>query len=151
MTDVGSWAAVIGASGAAGWVGNVLLEMVKSRGPVRAAEREADLKLEAHRDGLMFQILEAAREEVSGLRAEVSRLRPMESHLLHFEEALMHVERLLVVPSSSENRDQIEKEARAFLGRMRAGQQARGDFANDVQRAESRLAIAERVLKGDKT
>lgn len=148
--SVGSAVAFLGASGAAGWLGSVIMEMVKGRGARIAADRDADLKLEQHRDGLTFQLLEAARTEVSALQRQVSELRPLEGHLIHFSEALMHIERMLVVPASSENREQIEREARAFLNRMRRGQEATGTIANEVQRASSAVAVAEQTIREKK-
>jgi hypothetical protein len=118
MSEVGTLLAVAVGSGGLGWVGSMITEFLKSRGQSRSLDREADIRLEAHRDELTFQLLEAARTEVVELRKEIQRLRPMESHLLHFDEALMHVERLLVVPTESGNRVQIEREARAFLNRV---------------------------------
>lgn len=144
MADIGAVLALMGASGVAGWLGNVVLEMVKGRGARVAADREADLKLEQHRDGLTFQLLEAARTEVAALQTQVSQLRPLEGHLIHFSEALMHIERMLIVPHDSENRSQIEREARAFLNRMRRSQEVDGHIRNEAQRLESAVKVAER-------
>jgi hypothetical protein len=118
MTESASLIAVAVGSGGLGWLGSVIVEFLKGRGQSVAAHRDADIRLEAHRDELTFRLLEAARVEVVELRREIQRLRPMESHLLHFDEALMHVERLLTVPTSSENREQVEREANAFLRRV---------------------------------
>jgi hypothetical protein len=118
MTETASLLAVAIGSGGLGWLGSVVTEFLKGRGQSQAMGRDADMRMEAHRDELTFRLLEAARVEVVELRREIQRLRPMENHLLHFDEALMHVERLLVIPSSSENRKQVEKEAKAFLRRV---------------------------------
>ena len=147
MSEIGSIVALMGASGVAGWLGNVILEMVKGRNSRVSADKEADLKLEQHRDGLTFQLLEAARSEVNALQEQVSKLRPLEGHLLHFSEALMHIERMLVVPASSDIREQIEREARAFLNRMRRGQEVDGHIRNEVQRLDSAVKLAERDTK----
>lgn len=114
MSDLPTYVTIAVGSGIFGWLGNMALEIVKSRG----ADRDADVRLETHRDELTFQLLEAARSEIKMLREEIHSLRPLQTHLLHFDEALMHVERLLVVPCESDNRGQIEREAKAFLKRV---------------------------------
>jgi septation ring formation regulator EzrA len=108
-----------------------------------AAEgRAADLKLEAHRDGLTFDLLAAARAEVQALHSEVQRLRPADNHLQLFETALEHIEALLSADSAARNG--VERSARAFLKRMRRMQEARGTISNEVQRVESGIHVAER-------
>lgn len=81
--------------------------------------------LEMHKDGLTFQLLQNARQEmegakheVEGLREEVRKLRSMEQHFYHFQQALDHLEAILF-PEDDNARDIAERNARAFLNRMR--------------------------------
>src|SRR5690606_16832963 len=100
---------------------------------LKLGDRKADLDLEIHRDGLTFELLEAARKELASLRVEVERSRVSESHIRHFDEAIQHIEMLLLAENSGE-RMTAEREARAFLNRMRRMQEARGIIANEMQR-----------------
>jgi hypothetical protein len=113
----------------------------------KAAERDADFKLEEHRDGLTFQLLEAARTELNVLRDEIKRLRPADNHLQLFETALEHIEALL--SAEPDSREGIERSARAFLNRVRRLQTARGTLTNEFQRLESGVHVAERTAKDE--
>lgn len=82
-------------------------------------------QLEIHRDGLTLNLLQSARdemnqahEEADHLREEVRSLRAMEDHFYRFQQALDHLEALLF-PDSPEARVIAERNARAFLVRMR--------------------------------
>jgi hypothetical protein len=82
-------------------------------------------QLEIHRDGLTLNLLQSARdemnqarEEADHLREEVRSLRAMEDHFYRFQQALDHLEALLF-PDSPEARVLAERNARAFLSRMR--------------------------------
>jgi len=82
-------------------------------------------QLEIHRDGLTLNLLQSARdemnqarEEADHLREEVRSLRAMEDHFYRFQQALDHLEALLF-PDSPEARVLAERNARAFLNRMR--------------------------------
>ena len=68
---------------------------LKARGERHRTDRDADVKLEAHRDKLTFDLLDAARVEVAAARDEAASLRPMVARLAHFEEALDHIHALL--------------------------------------------------------
>lgn len=116
----------------------------KSRADRKTAELSNDLKLEEHRDSLTFELLEAARAELTEMRVEVQRLRPMEAHLIHFEQALEHIERLLGA-DNEQARMMAERNARAFLNRMRRLADARGTIANEAQRIDSAVSMAERA------
>lgn len=118
MADAATTIGLLISGGAATWLGNMALEWLRQRG--QSGERAAQnaLDLEKHRDNLTFQLLEAARTEISALRVELTRLRPMEGHLIHFEEALLHIEALLTA-AEGEARAIAEANARAFLTRMR--------------------------------
>lgn len=82
-------------------------------------------QLEIHRDGLTLNLLQSARDEMNQareeavhLREEVRSLRAMEDHFYRFQQALDHLEALLF-PDSPEARVIAERNARAFLVRMR--------------------------------
>lgn len=135
------------ASGIGGWFGNALLQWFRSREERHNANRQADVKLEEHRDGLTFQLLEAARVELAELRNEVHRLRPMEAHLLHFEEALRHLEDLLAA-ETAEEKEMARRNARAFLNRVQRLREAAGTLRNEVQVHASTINVVEDQLRG---
>lgn len=118
MADALTIVGLLISGGAITWVGNFSIEWLKQRGSTGAKAVDHQLDLEKHRDNLTFQLLEAARTEISALRVELTRLRPMEGHLVHFEEALLHIEALLTA-SEGEAREIAERNARTFLSRMR--------------------------------
>lgn len=122
-----------------------------------AAQHDADDRLVIHRDELTFELLQnarlemsAARIEVDDLRDEVRKLRSMENHFFHFQQSLDHLEALLF-PGTPDDRASAERNARAFLARMRRLNEAKGTIANEAQRAASGLTILERRApkKGD--
>lgn len=107
------------------------------------AKLETDAQLEIHRDELTFELLtnaraemQAARIEVDDLRDEVRKLRSLENHFYHFEQSLEHLEALLAA-DNPEARALAERNARAFLNRMRRLQDAKGALANETQRMAS--------------
>lgn len=106
-----------------------------------------------HRDELTLQIIRAGREEIStarleveDLRDEVKKLRAMETHFYHFQQSLDHLEALLVASTPAE-RAEAERNARAFVNRMRRLQNAKGTVANEVQRAVSEERIDDATEK----
>lgn len=112
-----------------------------------AAKIEHDTTLEMHRDELTFQLLQnarlemaSARIEVEDLREEVRKLRSMENHFYYFQQSLDHLEALLF-PGSAEERVAAERNARAFLQRMRRLNDAKGTIANETQRAASAVHL----------
>lgn len=119
----------------------------------RAAKKAIDKadRLEVHRDDMILQIIKTGREEISAarlevndLRDEVTKLRAMEVHFYHFQQALDHLEALLTA-STPEDRAQAERNARAFLNRMRRLQEAKGTITNEVQRISSEVDLSERA------
>lgn len=107
-------------------------------------------RLEVHRDELTFQLLQnarlemaSARIEVEDLRDEVRKLRSMENHFYHFQQSLDHLEALLF-PGSDEERAAAERNAKAFLTRMKRLNEAKGTLANEAQRAASEIEILDR-------
>lgn len=115
----------------------------------KAASSQAD-RLEIHRDELTLAIIRSGREEISlarleaeDLRDEVKKLRAMETHFYHFQQSLDHLEALLIA-TTPEERALAEKNARAFLNRMRRLQEAKGTISNEVQRANSEIELLDR-------
>lgn len=105
-------------------------------------------RLEIHRDELTFELLQNARIEMSGarvemddLRDEVRKLRSLEQHVYHFQQSLDHLEALLFA-ETIDARSIAERNARAFLTRMRRLNEAKGTIANEAQRATSRVEVA---------
>jgi hypothetical protein len=143
LTDAQTILLTLGA-GAGGWWSSVVTQWFKARSSRYAADRSTDVKLEEHRDGLTFQLLEAARVEVAELRVEVHRLRPMEHHLLHFDEALRHLEELLFA-DSDEALANAKRNARAFLNRIKRMREATGVLNNEVQRLTSAVEMLHRT------
>lgn len=117
------------------------------------AKFEHDTTLEIHRDELTFQLLQNARLEMASarietedLRDEVRKLRSMENHFFHFQQSLDHLEALLF-PDTPEARTNAERNARAFLNRMRRLNEAKGTIANEVQRHASETQFLDRNKK----
>ena len=100
-----------------GWLGKAYLSRQVLAGESKKAELDTDAALEKHRDGLTFQLLEAARFELSEMRKELTQLRPLEAHLFHLQQALEHIDALLT--ADPDERPSAERNARAFLRRMR--------------------------------
>lgn len=113
------------------------------------AQHATDDRLIIHRDELTFELLQnarlemaSARIEVDDLREEVRKLRSMESHFFYFQQSLDHLEALLF-SDSEEARTTAERNARAFLNRMRRLNTAKGTIANEVQRMSSEVSARE--------
>jgi uncharacterized protein (UPF0335 family) len=104
-------------------------------------------RLEIHRDELTFELLQNARQEMSSarvevedLRDEVRKLRTMEQHFYHFQQSLDHLEALLFA-ETSDARSVAERNAQAFLTRMRRVNEAKSTLANEAQRAASKVEV----------
>jgi hypothetical protein len=82
------------------------------------AGKLAGVKLEEHRDGLAFDVIDVAREEIQNLRSELAELRPMIPRIAHLEEALDHLHAMLHSDGDIE-RVAAERRAKGFLRRMR--------------------------------
>ena len=118
------------------------------RAKQKREERDRGDRLEIHRDELTFELLQnarnemsAARVEVDDLRDEVRKLRAMERHFYHFQQSLDHLEALLFA-DTTEARSTAERNARAFLTRMRRLNEAKGTLANEAQLATSAIKKA---------
>ena len=129
------------------WTTQHLLYRHKRADEKRDQQAKNDASLEIHRDELTFELLQnarmemaSARVEVEDLREEVRKLRSMENHFYYFQQSLDHLEALLF-PESDEARAAAERNARAFLTRMRRLNEAKGTIANEVQRAASTVEL----------
>lgn len=137
-------------SAAVSWGVQTWLYRVKRADDKRTAQSDADDRLIIHRDELTFQLLQnarlemaSARIEVDDLRDEVRKLRLMENHFYHFQQSLDHLEALLF-SDTVEARTAAERNARAFLTRMRRLNDAKGTIANEVQRTASEVQLLDR-------
>jgi hypothetical protein len=133
------------------WIGSAFANREKAK---KYAIEHAD-RLEMHRDDLTLQIISRGREElalarieVSDMREEVRKLRAMETHFFHFQQSLDHLEALLTA-STTEERMVAERNARAFLTRMRRLNEAKGTITNEVQRMASEISILDQNQNRD--
>lgn len=136
ILGVAPWAI---ASAAATWAWQIYVhrDARQERREIKAAE------VEEHRDDLTLKLIKAAhdeaqqaRNEVEAVRQENKALRAIEEHFYHFEQALNHLEAVLTASDASE-RAMAEKNATAFLARMRRLQEAKGNIQQEVQIVES--------------
>lgn len=130
-----------------GWIG----AMWTYRDKLRERNREKDDNLEIHRDGLTLQLIRAGREELAlarveadDLREEVRKLRGMEAHFFHFQQSLDHLEALLTA-ETDHDRGIAERNATAFLKRMKRLQDAKGTVANEAQRIVSEIRVLDQT------
>lgn len=122
MMDILSAIALLGGGGGATWAGNAFLQW-----------RKQSDNTETQRDGLTFDLLKAAREEMSELREEVTGLRGMTAKVAHIEEALDHIHALLHAEGEAEVRAAARR-ASAFLKRMRPDPvEEKGEKRNSTQ------------------
>lgn len=138
------------ASAAVAWGAQLWIFRSKRSEARTTAQHESDDRLVIHRDELTFQLLQnarlemaSARIEVEDLRDEVRKLRSMENHFFYFQQSLDHLEALLF-SDSDEARTNAERNARAFLNRMRRLNNAKGTIANEAQRAASEISLLDR-------
>lgn len=116
----------------------------------RQTEQEQDDRLEIHRDELTFELLQNARAEVAvarndidALRRENRSLREIEQRFYHFEQSLDHIEAILIA-TTPEQKTIAERNARAFLNRMRRLNEAKGTIANEAQLQSSEQELRSR-------
>lgn len=138
-------AAAIG--GVCGWLGNVLLQLIRTGGETEGKRVDAKADLEKHWTDTTLELVDALRSELTDARRELGELRPLITRLAHFEEALDHIHALLAALRSGQEIEikASEKRAQAFLGRMR-GDEAKGIARQAVQTAVS----AERIVRDAK-
>jgi hypothetical protein len=135
------------------WLAQAWLYRHKRHDAKIDAQVEAGDRLVIHRDELTFQLLQnarlemaSARIEVEDLRDEVRKLRSMENHFFYFQQSLDHLEALLFA-DTVEARAGAERNARAFLTRMRRLNEAKGTLTNEAQRAASEISLLDRKQK----
>ena len=123
-----------------------------NRNQSRKMTLDHDMAVERQRDELTFNLLNnartemaAARAEMEGLRGEVKSLRVLEQHFFHFQQSLEHIEALLV--AAPEERLQAERNARAFLTRMRRLQDAKGTISNEMARVGASIRTTEQAVE----
>lgn len=120
----------------------------------RRDRREAKAtEIDKHRDELAIELLSAARaerqearEELEDVRRENRALQSLEQHFYHFEQALDHLEAILTAGERSA-RAVAERNATAFLARMRRLQRAKGTIQHEIQVVESAKRVEEREDK----
>lgn len=126
-------------TGALTWLWRVYVhsDARRERRETKAAE------VEQHREDLTLELLkaaradsQAARSEIEDVRAENRALQSLEQHFYHFEQALDHLEAILTADDEPA-RVVAERNARAFLLRMRRIQQAKGEIQQGIQIIES--------------
>lgn len=141
LTALGTWA------GAAWRYSDVRQERKEARQERKDAKA---LELEAHRDEMLFTLLQAVKAEneralteLAEVREENRALLALEKHFYHFKQALEHLEAILFAPDTAA-RDAAERAAKAFLDRMKRVEQAKGDIQQAIQVVESAERIEER-------
>jgi hypothetical protein len=132
------------------WFGNMWVYRSKRADDLVARQTDHSERMDIHRDELALQLLANARQEMSSarvevedLREEIRKLRAMETHFFHFQQSLEHLEALLFA-DSVDARANAERNARAFLTRMRRLNEAKGTIANEAQRVASEVQYLDR-------
>ena len=131
------------------WIGQAFIY----RKDMRKMDLDHTEKVDAHRDELALELLSSARNEVvqarsemEGLREEIKSLRAMEQHFYHFQQAIEHLSAVLFA-TDEHDRANAERNAKAFLARMKRLQEAKGTIANEVQRLDAGLKASERKVR----
>lgn len=122
---------------------------------LRKIELEHASKVNESRDDLAIELLAnarneiiAARSEMTGLREEINSLRAMEQHFYRFQQALEHLSAVLCA-DTPENRVTAERNANAFLARMKRLQEAKGTIAQEAQVISAKLSAEERKIRDE--
>jgi hypothetical protein len=143
---VAPWMAI---TAIATWIGQAFIY----RKDVRKMELDHSATVDASRAELALELLGSARNEVvqarsemESLREEVKSLRAMETHFYHFQQAIEHLSAVLFAADDAD-RANAERNAKAFLARMKRLQEAKGTIANEAQRLDSSLKQAERKVR----
>lgn len=133
------------------WIGQAFIY----RKDMRKMELDHTEKVDVHRDELALELLSSARNEVvqarsemEGLREEIKSLRAMEQHFYHFQQAIEHLSAVLFA-HDEHDRANAERNAKAFLARMKRLQEAKGTIANEAQRLDAGLKAAERKVRDE--
>lgn len=131
------------------WIGQAFLY----RKDMRKMELDHTATVDQHRDELALELLSSARNEVvqarsemEGLREEIKSLRAMEQHFYHFQQAIEHLSAVLFATDAAD-RANAERNAKAFLSRMKRLAEAKGTIANEAQRLDAGLKVAEKKIR----
>lgn len=131
------------------------LQALAHRREMRKISLEHEATVDASRDDLAIELLSTARAEVmqarsemEGLREEIRALRALEQHFYHFQQSLEHLEAILHAEGPAA-REIAERNAKAFLARMKRLQEAKGTIANEVQRMDAGLKQTERKIRDE--
>ena len=111
--------ATAGAGGVVTLSGQAVLAWIKGKVATAKHVSSLEVDVEKHRDALTFDLLNAAREEVAAARHEAVELRHLQSRLHHFDEALEHIHALLEARLAGLDGDLAERQARAFLVKIK--------------------------------
>lgn len=133
------------------WIGQAFIY----RKDMRKMELDHTASVDQHRDELALELLGSARNEVvqarsemESLRDEIKSLRAMEQHFYHFQQAIEHLSAVLFA-HDEHDRANAERNAKAFLARMKRLQEAKGTIANEVQRLDAGLKATERKVRDE--
>lgn len=131
------------------WIGQAFIY----RKDMRKMELDHTASVDKHRDELALELLGSARNEVvqarsemESLRDEIKSLRAMEQHFYHFQQAIENLSAVLFATDEAD-RANAERNAKAFLARMKRLQEAKGTIANEVQRLDAGLKASERKVR----
>lgn len=110
----------------------------------KAREEAKTVEMAKHRDDLALKLLAAAREEVEIGRAELDvvreenrALRSIEQHFYHYQQAIDHLEAVLAARDDPGAYAVAERNATAFLARVKRVEQAKGEIQQGIQIVES--------------
>jgi hypothetical protein len=131
MIDLVPLATAAASGGGVTLLGQWASDWIKSRQTSSQHEMSLDAQLEQHRDNITFDLLKAAKEEITSLREEVIQLRPLSPRVAHLEEALEHIDSMLNASNDIE-RELAGKRAEAFLKRMRPNGVSVRNLATDA-------------------
>lgn len=123
----------------------------------RQARKETKaLAVEQHRDDMILTLLATVKEEnaralteLAEVREENRALRSLEQHFYHFQQAIENLEALLSSADDPGARAVAERNATAFLERMKRIQQAKGDIQQSIAVIEAAERIDDREQKND--
>lgn len=141
---------LMGVGGVGIWVGKVLPQYLAGRSATKQTEIKVKGEVDQHHDSLTLELLRharedlrIAREDIIALKENVNRLQGLEAHMFHLEQAFEHIDAL--INATDENRSTLERNARAFLKRMRDLQASEGAVAQEQQIIASAAHLARKA------
>lgn len=102
--------------GVVAWLTRLAFNIWTKRDAAEARRIEIDHKNKVHDEGILLQLLNAAREEITDLRSGLKEYAAIERRVAHFDESLRHIEALVV--ATDETRAFALLSAQQFLDRM---------------------------------